>query len=102
MCITTGQKKAREIWFLAKFYSAQEALDMGLINRVVPLEELEAETISWCALFLSFEWCKTMMVFTAAKYGSQVLAHLTTPAESNGGADTGAGRCSATARPHCG
>ena len=50
VCTATGQKKAREIWFLAKFYSAQEALDMGLINRVVPLEDLEAETIGWCAL----------------------------------------------------
>ena len=43
-----GQKKAREIWFLCRQYSAQEALDMGLINRVVPLERLEAETIQWC------------------------------------------------------
>ncbi len=42
-----GQKKAREIWFLTRHYSAQEALDMGLINTVVPLEELEAETVSW-------------------------------------------------------
>lgn len=36
-----GQKKAREIWFLCKFYSAQEALDMKLVNAVVPLEDLE-------------------------------------------------------------
>ena len=43
-----GQKKAREIWFLCRQYSAQEALEMGLINRVVPLERLEAETIQWC------------------------------------------------------
>jgi naphthoate synthase len=43
-----GQKKAREIWFLARQYDAQEALDMGLVNRVVPLAELEAETVSWC------------------------------------------------------
>ncbi len=43
-----GQKKAREIWFLCRQYSAQEALDMGLVNRVVPLEELEAETVRWC------------------------------------------------------
>ena len=43
-----GQKKAREIWFLCRQYSAQEALDMGLINRVVPLDQLEAETIQWC------------------------------------------------------
>jgi naphthoate synthase len=43
-----GQKKAREIWFMTRQYDAQEALDMGLVNTVVPLEELEAETVSWC------------------------------------------------------
>ncbi len=42
-----GQKKAREIWFLCRFYSAKEALDMGLVNCVVPLEQLEAETLKW-------------------------------------------------------
>ena len=43
-----GQKKAREIWFLCRQYGAQEALDMGLVNTVVPLAELEATTIGWC------------------------------------------------------
>ena len=43
-----GQKKAREIWFLCRQYSAQEALDMGLVNTVVPLAELETETVRWC------------------------------------------------------
>ncbi len=43
-----GQKKAREIWFLCRQYNAQEALDMGLVNCVVPLEELEHETLKWC------------------------------------------------------
>ena len=43
-----GQKKAREIWFLCRQYDAQEALDMGLVNTVVPVSELEAETVSWC------------------------------------------------------
>lgn len=43
-----GQKKAREIWFLCRQYDAQQALDMGLINAVVPLAELEAETVRWC------------------------------------------------------
>ncbi len=43
-----GQKKAREIWFLCRQYDAQEALDMGLVNTVVPVAELEAETVSWC------------------------------------------------------
>ena len=43
-----GQKKAREIWFMTRQYDAQEALQMGLVNKVVPLAELEAETVSWC------------------------------------------------------
>jgi naphthoate synthase len=43
-----GQKKAREIWFLCRQYDAQEALRMGLVNTVVPLAELENETINWC------------------------------------------------------
>lgn len=47
-----GQKKAREIWFLCKQYTAAEALDMGMINAVVPLEELEKTTIEWCELIL--------------------------------------------------
>ena len=42
-----GQKKAREIWFLCRQYDATEALDMGLVNAVVPVAELEAETVSW-------------------------------------------------------
>jgi naphthoate synthase len=47
-----GQKKAREIWYLCDFYNAQEALDMGLVNKVVPLEKLEATTIEWCEKIL--------------------------------------------------
>jgi len=43
-----GQKKAREIWFLCRQYDAAEALEMGLVNTVVPVDELEAETVSWC------------------------------------------------------
>ncbi|RME80382.1 MAG: 1,4-dihydroxy-2-naphthoyl-CoA synthase [Planctomycetota bacterium] len=43
-----GQKKAREIWFLCRQYSAKEALEMGMVNAVVPLERLEEETIQWC------------------------------------------------------
>ena len=42
-----GQKKAREIWFLCRQYNAQQALDMGLVNSVVPLENLEEETLQW-------------------------------------------------------
>lgn len=43
-----GQKKAREIWYLCRQYNAEEALDMGLVNTVVPLAELEEETLKWC------------------------------------------------------
>lgn len=44
-----GEKKAREIWYMCRRYSAQEALDMGLANAVVPDEQLDAEVDSWCA-----------------------------------------------------
>lgn len=43
-----GQKKAREIWYLCRHYNAQEALDMGLVNTVVPYEKLEEVTLEWC------------------------------------------------------
>ena len=43
-----GHKKAREIWYLCRQYDAQEALEMGLVNAVVPLERLEEETVAWC------------------------------------------------------
>ena len=43
-----GQKKAREIWYLCEQYDAQQALDMGLVNKVVPLDRLEEETVAWC------------------------------------------------------
>jgi naphthoate synthase len=48
-----GQKKAREIWFLCRQYNAQEALEMGLVNKVVPFEQLEDEVV---------DWAKTMMM----------------------------------------
>jgi len=48
-----GQKKAREIWYLCRQYSAEEALDMGLVNCVVPYENLEEETIKWCKEMLA-------------------------------------------------
>jgi len=53
MARIVGQKKAREIWFLCRQYNAQEALDMGLVNIVVPLEQLETETIQWCKEILA-------------------------------------------------
>ncbi len=45
---TVGLKKAKEIWFLCRQYDARQALDMGLVNAVVPLERLEEETVAWC------------------------------------------------------
>jgi naphthoate synthase len=48
MARIVGHKKAREIWFLCRRYTAQQALDMGLVNTVVPLERLEEETVQWC------------------------------------------------------
>jgi naphthoate synthase len=47
-----GQKKAREIWYLCEQYDAQEALSMGLVNKVVPLDELETETVKWAKRIL--------------------------------------------------
>ena len=45
---TVGLKKAKEIWFLCRQYDARQALEMGLVNAVVPLAQLEAETVNWC------------------------------------------------------
>lgn len=53
MARIVGQKKAREIWFLCRQYDAQQALDMGLVNTVVPLARLEAETVQWCREILA-------------------------------------------------
>ena len=53
MARIVGQKKAREIWFLCRFYNAKEALEMGLVNTVVPLEQLERETVQWCREMLA-------------------------------------------------
>ncbi|MBL0063160.1 MAG: 1,4-dihydroxy-2-naphthoyl-CoA synthase [bacterium] len=48
-----GHKKAKEIWFLCRQYDAKQALDMGLVNAVVPLEKLEEETVQWCQEMLA-------------------------------------------------
>ena len=47
-----GQKKAREIWFLCRQYTAAEALEMGMVNAVVPLDKLEETTVEWCETIL--------------------------------------------------
>ena len=48
-----GQKKAREIWYLCRQYDAAQALEMGLVNAVVPYERLEEETVRWCREILA-------------------------------------------------
>ncbi|MBI5868255.1 MAG: 1,4-dihydroxy-2-naphthoyl-CoA synthase [candidate division Zixibacteria bacterium] len=53
MARIVGQKKAREIWYLCRQYDAQQALDMGLVNAVVPLDQLEEETVKWCREILA-------------------------------------------------
>jgi naphthoate synthase len=53
MARIVGQKKAREIWFLCRQYNAQQALELGLVNTVVPLERLEDETVQWCREILA-------------------------------------------------
>jgi naphthoate synthase len=76
-----GPKKAREIWFLCRQYSAQEALEMGLVNTVVPLERLEQETVQWCREMLAVSPFALRLLkasFNAAEdglAGVQQLAH---------------------------
>jgi len=53
MARIVGHKKAREIWYLCEQYSAREALDMGLVNKVVPLADLEDATVAWCRKILA-------------------------------------------------
>jgi naphthoate synthase len=76
-----GQKKAKEIWFLCRQYDAQEALDMGLVNTVVPLERLEVETVQWCREMLELSPFSLRLLkasFNASEDGMtgiQQLAH---------------------------
>ena len=76
-----GPKKAKEIWFLCRQYSAEEALEMGLVNAVVPLERLEEETVGWCREMLSLSPFALRLMkasFNAAEdglSGIQQLAH---------------------------
>lgn len=53
MARVIGHKKAREVWYLCRRYAAQQALDMGLVNTVVPLAQLEEETVRWCREMLA-------------------------------------------------
>jgi naphthoate synthase len=76
-----GQKRAKEIWFLCRQYGAAEALDMGLVNAVVPVEELEEETVRWCREMLALSPFALRLLkasFNAADdglAGVQQLAH---------------------------
>jgi naphthoate synthase len=76
-----GQKRAKEIWFLCRQYDAQQALAMGLVNAVVPLAELEAETVAWCREMLALSPFALRLLkasFNAAEdglAGIQQLAH---------------------------
>ena len=76
-----GPKKAKEIWFLCRQYDAQQALDMGLVNTVVPLERLEEETLDWCREMLALSpWALRLLKlsFHAEEdglAGIQQLAH---------------------------
>ena len=63
-----GHKKAREIWYLCRQYNAQEALDMGLVNTVVPLDKVEAETLQWCEEIL--EKSPTALRFLKAAFNA--------------------------------
>jgi naphthoate synthase len=76
-----GQKRAKEIWFLCRQYDARQALDWGLVNAVVPLERLEAETVAWCREMLALSPFALRLLkasFNAAEdglAGLQQLAH---------------------------
>src|SRR5690606_12972719 len=76
-----GTKKAKEIWFLCRQYDARQALDMGLVNTVVPLDRLEAETVQWCREMLALSPMALRLLkasFNAAEdglTGIQQLAH---------------------------
>jgi naphthoate synthase len=63
-----GHKKAREIWYLCRQYNAQQALEMGLVNTVVPLERLEDETVTWCREML--EMSPTALRFLKASFNA--------------------------------
>ena len=76
-----GEKKAREIWYLCRRYTAREAESMGLVNKVVPPQELETETMDWCQELLKKSPTTLRMLkasFNAATdwvYGLQAVAH---------------------------
>ncbi len=64
LAAVVGQKKAREIWYLCRQYTAQEACDMGLVNKVVPFDDLEAECVDWAHQIM--RWSPTALRFMKA------------------------------------
>ncbi len=74
MARTIGLKKAKEIWFLCRQYDAQQALEMGLVNTVVPLHELERETVQWCREMLSLSPTALRMLKSAFNAETDGLA----------------------------
>jgi naphthoate synthase len=76
---TVGVRKAKEIWFLCRLYDAREALEMGLVNAVVPLAELERETVAWCREITSLSPLSLRLLkasFNAAEDGLAGLQQL--------------------------
>ena len=71
---SVGQKKTREIWFMCREYDAEQALDMGLVNTVVPLEQLEEETVSWCRTMLDHSPLALRMIKASCNAADDGLA----------------------------
>ncbi|MGZ4683999.1 MAG: 1,4-dihydroxy-2-naphthoyl-CoA synthase, partial [Acidimicrobiales bacterium] len=74
LAANVGQKKAREIWFLCRQYDAEQALDMGLVNTVVPLAELEEETVQWCREMLAMSPLALRMIKASMNAADDGLA----------------------------
>ena len=68
LAAVVGQKKAREIWYLCRQYTAAEALEMGLVNKVVPFAELEDECVAWAREML--QWSPTALRFMKASFNA--------------------------------
>ncbi len=69
-----GEKRAKEVWFLCRQYDARTALDWGLVNAVVPLQELEAETMRWCREMLEFSPLALRLLKAGANAATDGLA----------------------------
>ncbi len=74
MARTVGLKKAKEIWFLCRQYDARQALDMGLVNAVVPVPDLERETVAWCREMLALSPTALRVLKSASNADTDGLA----------------------------